>query len=361
MRTLKVFQVVPQLIFGGAEIMVENLSYELQDIGVEVHIISFFNVHNEITARITARGIKIHFLGKKIGFDLSLIIKLYKLFMNERPDVIHTHIGGINYAMPAAIMAGIEGRVHTIHSIASMETSIYAKKINNIYYRLFKVIPVSIIPTVKMTINKEYGINPDLIPMIYNGVDFRLFKPKNNYTFNNIIRIVCIGRLEKEKNHVLLIKVLAKIILKFPNVELSLVGNGSLKQYLEGEVRSLNLAKNIKFLGLRNDISGLLNKADIFVLPSNYEGMPITLIEAMITGLPIVATNVGGVPDMIRNEKEGLLVDVDGAQIEKAIEKMIDNEGLRTTLGEQAHIAARRFSSRNMMSGYLKLYRSLLS
>ena len=114
--------------------------------------------------------------------------------------------------------------------------------------------------------------------------------------------------------------------------------------------------KNIFFCGLTNDVYSVMESSDIFVLPSLFEGMPMTLIEAMGTGMPILASNVGGIPDMIENEKSGLLCEptVDG--IVAGLERLISSEEDRQTYGHNAIISSEKFSADKMAKDYYKIY-----
>ena len=123
-------------------------------------------------------------------------------------------------------------------------------------------------------------------------------------------------------------------------------------------VHKKGLQENVEFLGLCTDVKALMNTADIFCLPSDYEGMPMTLIEAMATALPIVATNIGGVPDMIRDGVEGLLCESNPASVADALINLIEDESLRKKMGQAALLKAQNYSSKNMAEKYLELYAS---
>ncbi len=357
-RKIKVMQIIPDLGLGGAEIMVENLATSLVEEGVDVAVVSLYKYHSAITERLESNNIPVYYLGKKNGPDLKIIFRLFSLVKKEKPDAIHTHLYAMTYAIPAAILAGGLTKVHTIHNIAKKEAGNFKRKINKIFYKHCKVIPVSISPLVKESVVKEYGISENQVPMVYNGIDLKKCMPKKDYcSKRKVTNILHIGRFSEQKNHIGLIESFKLLHDKAPNTVLKLIGTGELEKNVKDIVAELNLNDCVEFLGLQSNVYSHLNNADIFVLPSLWEGMPMTLIEAMGTGLPIVATGVGGVPDMIENNVTGLLVDIDKEQIAEALLKLINDGNLRQKLGNNARISSERFSVKEMARGYAKLYR----
>ena len=139
---MKIIQVMPDFGLAGAETMVENLSCGLVAEGHDVLVISFFELHTAITERIENSGIKIEYLGKKRGFDPSIVSKMRKIIKAYQPDVIHTH----RYVLPYAFLAsmGLQAkRVHTVHNVAQKEQTKVGKNINRVLFRHFNVVPVA--------------------------------------------------------------------------------------------------------------------------------------------------------------------------------------------------------------------------
>ncbi|WP_208560219.1 glycosyltransferase [Marinilactibacillus kalidii] len=356
MKTNKVIQIIPNFGLAGAEIMVENLSYELKDLGLDVVIISLYNYNSVITDRLLSKGFKIYFLNKKRGIDINLIKRLVNILKHEKPDVIHTHLYSMKYAIPAAILAKIKNRIHTVHNVAEKENSFLNRKINSIFFRFFNVIPVALSPMIQDTIVKEYKLKKKNIPVILNGINLRLYKKKEIGINLEEFKFIHIGRFEESKNHNLLINSLKKTCELYPNTKLSLIGEGSLELEIKQQVIDLGLENNVLFLGIKSSVSKYLYNADTFILPSQYEGIPLTLLEAMATGLPIIATRVGGIPDLIKNEKNGLLVKDDSEDISKAMVKFIERENFRKLLGEEAFNDSKKYSSSIMAEKYKSIY-----
>ena len=344
-------------MFGlaGAETMCENLTYELVKLGHKVTVISLYDYHSAITERLENAGVNIRYLGKKRGLDLSMIRKIKRVLKETKADVVHTHLYSIEYAVPAAILAGIKHRVHTVHNIAEKENGRRARKLNKFFFKHCHVVPVALSELIRDSIVREYKLSKDKIPVVFNGIDLSRCIPKTEYSVNGKFKILHIGRFSEQKNHIGLVKAFKLFLDKHADSELWLIGEGEKKAEIEQYVAENDLGASVKFLGLQSNVYGYLHDADIFTLPSNYEGIPMTLIEAMGTGLPIVATAVGGVPDML-DEESALLVNVNDSAIAVAYEKYYLNEELRICHGISAAGLSKRFSSREMASRYCEFY-----
>ena len=201
-----------------------------------------------------------------------------------------------------------------------------------------------------------YGLSKEKIPVVYNGIDLSKCEIKNSYHAGDILHIIHVGRFRAQKNHELLINAFADFVKKYPDADLTLLGDGELEENIKSLVNSLSISDKVRFEGSRDNVFPYLNKADIFVLPSLYEGVPMSIIEAMGTGLPIIASNVGGIPDMLKDGDDALLINSGMENLRNAFIKLTD-EGLREKLGKAAlKGAAGRFSSKAMAQSYMKIY-----
>lgn len=354
---MKVLQIMPEFGLAGAEIMCENLCYQLKKNGVDVLVISLYDFHSAITKRLEDNSIKVIYLGKESGLDLTIIPKLIKVFRKERPDVIHTHRYVMQYAIPAAVVAGVKIRIHTVHNVAKKENTRIARKINALFYKFNSVIPVALSKLIQETISDEYKIDKARIPIIFNGIDLSHCIEKQDYNTSDRFMFLHIGRFADAKNHIGLVLAFRKVCDRYPECQLNLVGDGPLKDDIENKVKEYELENNIIFMGLKDNVYRLLTNSDAFILPSNYEGMPMTLIEAMGTGLPIIATKVGGIPDMLSDGIDSILVENNVDAIANAMITVIKNENLRKTIGENAIIKSKTFSSSMMCEKYMLLYK----
>jgi glycosyltransferase involved in cell wall biosynthesis len=188
------------------------------------------------------------------------------------------------------------------------------------------------------------------------------WRTKEGFKDSDIL-FVCVARFAPQKNHALLLKSFAAGPASDPRAHLALVGEGELRTDLEEQTRKLNLEGKVHFLGLRSDVSDVLGATDVFVLSSDYEGNPLSVLEAMASGLPIVSTAAGGVPNLFEAGKEGFLVapgDLHG--LAKSMNSLLQDRAARESMGAAAASRARKnFDVSNMVRAYEEVYEDLLA
>lgn len=352
---MKIVQIMPEFGLAGAEIMCENLIYGLIKLGHNVTVVSMYDYHSAITERLEKMGVNIRYLGKKSGLDLSMIGKIRKVLTETQANVIHTHRNCAQYAVPAAVMAGVKHRVHTVHNIAEKENGKPARILNKFFFKHCHLIPVALSELIRDSIVQEYSIKKERIPVIYNGIDLSKCQPKTDYSVDGNFKILHIGRFSEQKNHIGLLKAFKIFHDRHPDSELWLIGDGEKKAEIEQYVEDNKLIESVRLLGLQSNVYDYLHDADIFTLPSNYEGIPMTLIEAMGTGLPIVATAVGGVPDMF-NDKMALLCSNNPQDIAECFDVYYGRALNREECGKKVLKHSETFSSKKMVERYIDVY-----
>ncbi len=355
---MKILQVIPYFCFGGAETMCENLTYALKSQGHQVRVVSLYDRRTPISDRMEAAGVDIRYLDKKLGLDVSMVGKLKKIMEEFRPDVVHTHLDVIKYAALAAKLAGVKRCVHTVHNVADKEAEGRTQKlVNGAYFRLGWAIPAALSPLVKDSILSFYGLPEETVPMVYNGVDLGRCIPKEDYALHGPT-LIHLGRFNEQKNHECLLAAFAIVLKSFPNARLRLLGEGERMEEMQQLAQTLGIGGHTDFLGSQSNVYPHLHSADLFLLPSRYEGMPMTVIEAMGTGLPIVVSSVGGLADMLRQGESGLLVDAPATPeaVAAAAQKLLSDEALRRSLGQAARADSQKFSAQTMAEEYCKLY-----
>ncbi len=374
MSDLKVvFQIVPSLMVGGAERLVVHLLERLDRARfapVCICLESPLGTHYE--ARVQARGVPLYFLGKGAGASGSVFGRLDALFRQYRPAVVHTHIIGLNYAYPLMLRYRTPARVHTIHSLALRERGVRMGawvRTLAFRYRIGGVAPVAVAAEVRASIQTLYGYpDPPLIP---NGVPTDEYAPDPDRRLHwrtahgiepHAIVLTHVGRFAPPKNHALLIEAFAQVHADAP-LYLLLVGGGELEGAAREQVARLNLQERIHFLGVRADVADILNASDMFVLSSRVEGNPLSVMEAMAAGLPVVSTAVGGVPELVRHGETGLLVpSEDRDALAGALQALIDDPARRQAMGAAARQhAIEHFDIRLTVQGYERLYDRLLN
>lgn len=215
------------------------------------------------------------------------------------------------------------------------------------------------------------GIRPNRIRIIYNGIETDLFHP-NQKTREQIRRelqvtdeqsvIGTIGNLYPVKGHTYLVRAAAAVTQVFPESVFIIAGRGQLLEGLQTEARELGVEKHIRFLGFREDVPALLQAMDIFVLPSLSEGLPLSALEAMASGKPVVATRVGGVPEVVVDGETGFLVAPEDADdLAEKLVCLLKAPCLLQQLGAKGHeMVKERFSLDRMVKNYEELYQKAL-
>lgn len=176
-------------------------------------------------------------------------------------------------------------------------------------------------------------------------------------------RIVAVGRLVELKRHVSIIGAMQRLVAKFPDARLSILGDGPLRSELLHEIETLGLGSHVNLAGAVANVGDFLAAADVFVSASRYEGLPIAVLEAMSWGLPVIVTNVAGHRDIVRSGENGIVVPFnDVATLGECMIRLIRDPNLRLALGERARADAAQFYTSSMMAcAYAELYRSTLA
>lgn len=364
---LRVLQILPNFGSGGAERMAAYLIRTLDRTRYEVAAISLFDrTETDVQGIIDTSGVRVWYLGKHLGPDLRMYARVGSVLRSYRPHVIHTHKYVLKYLMPFVACKSAPVWVHTVHSLATKEVDRLGQLVNRVCFAR-GVVPVAIAVEVARSLERLYGIEQTVI--IPNGVPVEAYGPavekRSNWRISqgfapDDVIYVCVASLSPQKNHALLLEAFAKGLASDPRAHLVLAGDGPLKSGLEASAVRLGIGGHVRFLGLRQDIPDILNAADVFVLASDWEGNPLSVMEAMAAGKPVVATAVGGVPELVDPEVSGILVPPrDVASLSQALVRLMDPE-LRRKMGERGRtVALSRFGIERMARSYEELYERL--
>ncbi|MDO4243412.1 MAG: glycosyltransferase [Actinomyces sp.] len=350
------------LVTGGAEMMVLHLARELAGAGHAVEVVSLHAGGTAVHELMERAGITVVPLGKRRGPDPGVVQRLLREMGRFEPTVIHTHLPVLHYVLPAARLHRRPVRmVHTVHNLALRETGVAVLRRVNRHAFHHGVLPVAVSNEVAASVRQEYRLEGAAVPVVSNGIDLSAFaEPSGTPTglpTHRPLRLLCVARLAEAKNHVLLLEVVAGLLASGREVSLTLVGDGPLRAGLEERVRQLGIGSAVRFAGQQQDTPPFYRDADLFVLLSTYEGQPMSIIEAMASGLPVVATAVGGVPEMVDDGRTGVLVEPEAAAACRAVTSLCDSPGLYASMSAAARRAAAAYSARAMMEGYVELYR----
>ncbi len=355
---------------GGAETVAANLLRTVDPEEFDARAISLRGPFGweGLEETLAEDGVPVWYMGKKSGFDSSVVARVSRTLEDFRPHVVHTHTYALRYALPYMLWRRTPAMVHTVHNLAEKEVEWYGRWVHRLaFWR--GVLPVAIAREVAESIRRIYGV--DDIPLIPNGIPVDAFRSpsidreswrnKEGFTPAEIL-FVCVAWLRPQKNPALLLESFRRGPASDPRAHLLLVGTGPLRSELERQIGASDLQERVHLLGVRSDVPEILNAADVFVLSSDYEGNPLSVMEAMAAGKPMVCTAVGGVPELVEDGC-GLLVPPRDAQaLSEAMSQMLDNPSVRKSMGEKsARRAVERFDLRAMTEAYEDLYRWLIA
>ncbi len=354
---------IHQLGTGGAENGIINLLNNINKELFETSICTFVG-NGAQTVRLDQGVTRLFELGKRAGNDFTLPIRLWRVFRKWRPNILHTHAWGtlcegIIGARLARIPVVINGEHGTIQNNGR---NIY---IQRVFWSLTHQV-LSVSKAHKESLTKTIGYPSKKIKVILNGVDTERFSCKRrNEGLRNSLRITekdivigTVGRLVPVKNQKMLIKAFAILARRYLNAKLILVGDGPLKNELSQLAASLGVSSRVMLLGRRSDIPEILQSMDIFVLTSISEGMSNTILEAMSSRLPVVASNVGGNPEIVMDNLTGFLIESNNKNaLVDALTILIENPVKRNEMGVAGRkLVEMHFSLETMVENYENLY-----
>lgn len=339
---------------GGAENMVAHLVSHLNLDRFNVRVFCVFGnpQNNHLEEEVRSHGVDIIYIGKKLGFSFKAFWNLYKELNKFKPDVVHTHGTAGMYTSLWAMTHKVKV-LHTVHNMPQFELGKEKRKVMALMYRTGKAIPVGISHTIQHLIAEMYKVK-GAVELVYNPVDIERFACLRKVDdFNGLF--ITAGRLDKQKNQELLIRAFKRVTEKEKKAKLFILGEGPLRKTLEEKINAEHMSDNIELLGNVTNIEQYFAKADAFVLSSDYEGLPLVLLEAMASGLPIVSTDVGGVKDIVTDN--GILVDAgDEAALTSAMLNLAEDKTVRKKLSENALNNVKQYDVNNIAEQYERLY-----
>lgn len=358
MKRTKIIYIITSLGFGGAEMMLLDLARRLPEERFEVKVATVVG-GGPLVSDFREAGIEVRVFEKKGKISLGVIWKIWRFLRQERPEIVHTHLfGGDTWGRAAAILARVPTIISTEHN-TNLDEGWIKRKVKKFFSFFTKKI-VAVSEAVRAYSVARDRIKAKKIVVIPNGIDLQKFVSLPEKEFGAPPVIGTIGRLEEQKGHKYLLEALNQI-KTIPWI-LWVVGDGSLKTQLERLAKDLNMRERIIFLGARKNIPEILSGIDIFVMPSLWEGLGLAVLEAAAAGKPIVASRVGGIPEIINDGETGILVEPKNVKsLADGLEHVLLGVAEAKAMGERA----RKFVSENygverVAGDYEKLYRDLL-
>ncbi|MBC7452450.1 MAG: TIGR03088 family PEP-CTERM/XrtA system glycosyltransferase [Massilia sp.] len=369
-----VVHVIYRLDFGGLETLLAEC-VNCIDAEKYRHAVVCLTDYTTFSKKITRPGVGIFALNKLPGLGLGTHVRLWRLLRRLRPAILHTYnLSAIEYAFTAAL-AGVPIRIHAEHGRGISDLDGTNRK-HNLLRRLLIpcidcYIPVS--ADLRQWLKATIGVPDQKNLLINNGVDTDLYRAQGSTetvcsphvaTADGFV-IGCVGRIQDVKNHAGLIDAFIQLRAMLPSgkmpLRLTIVGDGPLLPALREKIRLAGIADLVWLPGSRTDIAHIMRTFSVFALPSMAEGTPVTVLEAMATGLPVVASRVGGLPDIVIDNVTGKLVPAaDTDALANALAHYYRNPGLMAQHGSAGRaLVAQKNSLASMLAGYTALYDTL--
>jgi sugar transferase (PEP-CTERM/EpsH1 system associated) len=368
MKKINVLHLIQGLEIGGLEIMVVSLLERLDRSRYRPSICCYDSL-GSLSQGLSEKGIGVHLLKRRPGIDYFYPFKLARYLKKSKTKILHLHNPtALFYGTLAGKIARTPCIIYTEHG-RDFSSSIKVRITNGLLCKMLDRV-VAVAECGKKYLVEHEGVNERKIFKIYNGIDSQKFGRTHS---GKLIRsglglhddqpvIGIVARLDAIKNHTCFIRAMKIIATRLPEAVLLIIGDGLLRTELESLTANLQLQDHIKFLGARSDIAELLSMLDVFVLSSLSEGLSLTLIEACAAAKPIVATDVGGNPEIVEHESNGLLVPSDQPEdLAKAILEILSHEVKARLMGEKGRKKfEEEFTLDVMVKKYEDLYESCL-
>jgi len=307
---------------------------------------------------------------KKVGGLLVGIFRLWRLLRRGKFDVVQTFTYDSNLlGLPLAWLAGVPVRIATHHGIIEG----FPRFLERLHSALVNVGVASILVDVSRKVLEQaaaVGIRREHMTVIANGIPFGTPASVDRESTRaeigvspTDVLVLSVGRLVYQKGHEYLIQAIEAVRAELPHLKAVICGEGPLRRQLQDQIDRLGLHGVVTLLGNRLDIDRFLGSADVFVLPSRWEGLPVALLEAMDRGLPVVATRVEGVEEVVQTEAHGLLVPPEDARaLAASIRRLASDADLRRIMSLGARTRMREAYTIDIMcEKYLALMRNLLA
>jgi sugar transferase (PEP-CTERM/EpsH1 system associated) len=342
------------------------------------HAIICLDGYGALRGSLASEGVQCIALHKKPGKDWRCYVRFWRALRHLRPAIVHTYnVGALDMA-PVAKLAGVRRVIHAERGRDASDPLGRSRKYRRMRRWLLPFIDryVTVSADLQNWLMRDVHIPSARITAIPNGIETRLYDAgRSSRTDRRLLRtfapagsilIGTVGRLDPVKDQLGLIDAFLQLCQQLPEwrarLRLVLIGEGPQRELLEARIGSHDLSTQVLLLGNRSDVAALLGELDIFVLSSIAEGMPGAILEAMASSLPVVATRVGGVAEVVVDGRTGTLVSPSRPEVLAcALRTYVQDEALRKRHGWAGRVRVEsQFSLSAMLTGYMALYGEML-
>ncbi|MEO1766712.1 TIGR03088 family PEP-CTERM/XrtA system glycosyltransferase [Thiobacter aerophilum] len=324
--------------------------------------------------RITNPAVSFHALNKRPGKDPGCYLRLARLFKQLAPDLVHTRNLSALEGQFVAAACGVRARIHGEHGRDVFDLEGKSRKYN-LLRRLARPLVtryIAVSQDLARWLVHTVGVAPTRVTQIYNGVDGERFHPRvgprpaigpAGFVEAASVVIGSVGRMAAVKDFPTLMQAFVRVASLRPQARLVIIGEGVSRGHCQAMAEAAGIVDRVWLPGERTDIPTLMRAMDVFVLPSLGEGISNTILEAMASGLPVVATHVGGNPELVEEGVTGRLVPPGRPdELARALLEYVDDAAKRARAGDAARARVdARFSLDAMVRGYLGVYDEVLA
>ncbi|MDA8092635.1 MAG: TIGR03088 family PEP-CTERM/XrtA system glycosyltransferase [Betaproteobacteria bacterium] len=371
-----VAHVVHRFALGGMENGMVNLLNHLPE-GHSRHVIICLEGYTDYCRRIRRPDLEMYALNRRTGIDLAVHKRTWQLLRRLRPDVVHTRNLSTLETQAVAAAAGVRGRIHGEHGRDMFDLDGRNRRYNWLRRAMVPLVTryIAVSQDLEAWLTGTIGAPARKVAQIYNGVDIERFAPRSQpgprpgppgFAPPGSFIVGAIGRMAAVKDHETLVRAFIRLVEAVPQarhrLRLMIVGEGLARQRCMALLASAGLAHLAWLPGERADIPELLSAMDVFALPSLGEGISNTLLEAMACGVPVIATDVGGNPELVAAGETGTLVPVgDELTLSRALADYFAHPERARREGQRGRSRVEtRFSMQAMVAGYLAVYDEVL-
>jgi glycosyltransferase involved in cell wall biosynthesis len=368
-KPLRIEMILPALPQGGMEMVVARLADHLVDRGHEVAV-TCLEQGGPVADEFRAKGIAVNII-PTLGLGTNLRAPALEDYLRGRaPDVVHSHSGVWLKAAHAARRAGVRRVVHTVHGLLDREPW-HGPMLKRLAAR-YTDVAVAVSSPLRAYLESACGIRAAQLRVIANGVDTSRFKPvaRGGEAERNMRHRIAgdwaesplvghVARLVPVKNQRLLLDAFRLVLERVPDARLLIVGGGPLRSALETHAVDLGISSSVRFMGAHSRVEEWLPGLDLFVLSSDAEGTSMSVLEALASGVCVVATGVGGTPDLLAQGNAGILAPAGDARAlaDGMLTVLLDATRRTMLAGAGRRLVEASFGEHHVVSQYELLYR----
>lgn len=358
-RKIKVLHILPSLVNGGAERLLIDIVKHTNRERFSPEVLTFKD-KGALYEEMLATGIPLFTYTKTRRFDFKNFQNIYKTIQTEKPDIVHTHLGGDIYGRLAAHWLKVPVIVSTEHNLNKQES--WLATMSKKWTAQWSNAIIAVSEAVKKDASKRYNVTSKKYTVIYNGIDTDRYS-YNSHHDHDTFTIGAAGRLVEQKGFRYLIEAVKQLVDDGRSVRCIIKGEGYLRSQLEDLVKQYKLESVVLLPGSDPNLSSFYSSLDLFVIPSIWEGLGLVALEAGAAGIPVIASKIDGLEEIITDGVDGFLVPAkDVKALTEKIAFVMDNKDKNIEMTKNLQTKVKeKFSIEKMVESYESLYEMLLT